>query len=916
MLKRWSEFFNIESTNERLVEVFSEDNPFADAFRCLFENASDAIYILDKNGNLTVNRKAEELIGFKREVYVEKSFRKPIPLKSLPKSIRDFVGVIRGKEARLELEIKRAANKTVLVEVTSRPLIIKGKNVGVLGIARDITERVQMENRLKEANRKLKMLFDTAMEGIAVVDEQENLTFVNRTFADMLGYEEDKLVGMNLQRFVDRQGFKEIRKQTKIRKKGKVSRYELAMFGKDGKCCIFHVSATPLWNEDGSFSGSLAIVMDVTERKRMEEKLREREEKFRKIFENANDGLIYLDTSGRILDLNEKAAQTFGGSKEEFLGKHFTKVGVFSLRDITKLLGYFARILRGKEGYTNIRIKNKKDQELYLECSSSIMRIEGKIVGILVVARDITERKKMEEKLRESEERWRSLVKNAPSIIMIVDREGKIQFINRTVIDASPEKVVGRSVYDFIDPRHHDVVRKTIRQVFETGEGSSYEIRGTGAGDHASWYATQVGPIKRDGQTVSVTLITLDITERKKVEEALRKSESESRTLLENLPQKIFFKDKNSVYISCNENYARDLKIHRDEIAGKTDYDFYPKKLAEKYRADDKRIMISGKAENIEEEYIQDGQEVFVHTAKTPVKDEKGNVVGILGIFWDITERKQMQQKIEEYSQQLEVLVEKRTRQLKEAQEQLIKSERLAAIGQVAAMVGHDIRNPLTGISSATYYLKTKLSQKMDTKSKEMLELIEKDIQYANKIIADLVEYSREMKLELTETTPKSIMKNALFLVKIPENVQIADLTQNKPKAKLDVDKMERVFSNLIKNAVDAMPEGGKIAISSKESDGNVEIMFVDNGIGMAKEVLERIWTPFFTTKARGMGLGLPICKRIVEAHGGNISAESVVGKGSMFTVTLPIELKTKEKGGKKVWVNVQESLLSTTTKA
>jgi PAS domain S-box-containing protein len=425
-----------------------------------------------------------------------------------------------------------------------------------------------------------------------------------------------------------------------------------------------------------------------------------------------------------------------------------------------------------------------------------------------------------------------------------------------------------------------------------------------------------VGPIKRDGQTVSVTLITLDITERKKVEEALRKSESESRTLLENLPQKIFFKDKNSVYISCNENYARDLKIHRDEIAGKTDYDFYPKKLAEKYRADDKRIMISGKAENIEEEYIQDGQEVFVHTAKTPVKDEKGNVVGILGIFWDITERKQMQQKIEEYSQQLEVLVEKRTRQLKEAQEQLIKSERLAAIGQVAAMVGHDIRNPLTGISSATYYLKTKLSQKMDTKSKEMLELIEKDIQYANKIIADLVEYSREMKLELTETTPKSIMKNALFLVKIPENVQIADLTQNKPKAKLDVDKMERVFSNLIKNAVDAMPEGGKIAISSKESDGNVEIMFVDNGIGMTKEVLERIWTPFFTTKARGMGLGLPICKRIVEAHGGNISAESVVGKGSMFTVTLPIELKTKEKGGKKVWVNVQESLLSTTTKA
>jgi PAS domain S-box-containing protein len=791
MPKKWSELFNLENADERLVEFFSRDKPFADAFKCLFENASDAIYILDKDGNfVTVNRKAEELTGFKREEYVGKSFRKIIPLKSLPKAIRGFLDVVRGKEVRLELEIKRASNKTVLVEVTSRPLIIKGKIVGTLGIAREITERVAMENKLKEANRKLEMLFDTAMEGIAVVDAEENLTFVNRAFADMLGCKEDELICMNLKRLVDGQGFKEIRRQTESRKKGKVSRYELVMFGKDGKPHIFQVSATPLWNEDGSFAGSLAIVTDVTERKRMEEKLREREEKFRKIFENANDSLIYLDTSGRIIEVNEKAVQTFGGSKEELLGKNFIKAGVFSLRDVPKLLSIFARILRGKEGYASLLIKNKKGQELYLECSSSIIKIDDKLVGILVIARDITERKVMEEKLRESEEKWRSLVKNAPNVIIIVDRDGKIQFINRTVIDASPKEVIGRSVYDFIDPRHHDVVRKTIRRVFETGDGSSYEISGTGPDGGTSWYATQVGPIKRDGQIVSVTLITMDITE-----------------------------------------------------------------------------------------------------------------------------RKQMQQKIEEYSQQLEVLVEKRTRQLKEAQEQLIKSERLAAIGQVAAMVGHDIRNPLTSINSAAYYLKTKLSQKMDTKSKEMLELIEKDIQYANKIIADLVEYSREIRLELTETTPKSIMKNALSLVEIPKNVQIADLTQNEPKIKVDIDKIERVFSNFIKNAVDAMPEGGKLAILSKESNGNLEIMFVDTGIGMAKEIMEKIWIPFFTTKAKGMGLGLPICKRVIEAHGGIISVESIVGKGTTFTVTIPIKPKIKG-GGEKVWVNVPESLLSTTTKA
>ena len=147
-------------------------------------------------------------------------------------------------------------------------------------------------------------------------------------------------------------------------------------------------------------------------------------------------------------------------------------------------------------------------------------------------------------------------------------------------------------------------------------------------------------------------------TAHKQTIEILQASEKKYRVLLENLPQKIFHKDKNSVYVSCNNNYARDLKIQPDEISGKTDYDFYNKELAEKYRADDKRIMESGKSEYIEEKYFRNGQEVVVQTVKTPLEDEKGNTIGILGIFWDITEHRQIEEALKESEERYRTIIE------------------------------------------------------------------------------------------------------------------------------------------------------------------------------------------------------------------------------------------------------------------
>jgi two-component system NtrC family sensor kinase len=233
--------------------------------------------------------------------------------------------------------------------------------------------------------------------------------------------------------------------------------------------------------------------------------------------------------------------------------------------------------------------------------------------------------------------------------------------------------------------------------------------------------------------------------------------------------------------------------------------------------------------------------------------------------------------------------------EIKDKTLQLRKAEHLAATGQVAAMVGHDLRNPLTGISGATYYLKTKLEARMNAREKDMVKTIERAIVHSDKIISDLLKYAEEIKLNLSETEPKSILSEVFPHVKVPNHVTILDKTQKTPRIKCDQEKMKTVFAKLVENAFDAMPNGGTVAVECTEVKEGVAISVSDTGVGISSEIMRKLWSPLFTTKAKGMGLGLPICKRIVEAHGGTISAETSVGKGSKFTVVIPTDPKIGE---------------------
>ncbi len=217
-------------------------------------------------------------------------------------------------------------------------------------------------------------------------------------------------------------------------------------------------------------------------------------------------------------------------------------------------------------------------------------------------------------------------------------------------------------------------------------------------------------------------------------------------------------------------------------------------------------------------------------------------------------------------------------------------NKRLEGMNEVSRMVGHDLRNPLSGIRNATYFLKKNYEEKLGDKGNAMLKTIDECVEYSDKIVRDLLDYSSQIKLDKILITPLRLVNDSLSTLVVPANVRVISEVGDEFSVLVDNGKIERVFSNLIKNACDAMPEGGQLRITNEKVKGYVKIDFSDSGTGMSKEVLQKLWTPFFTTKPKGMGIGLGICKRIVEAHGGRIKVESSLNKGTVFAVFLPIE--------------------------
>ena len=292
------------------------------------------------------------------------------------------------------------------------------------------------------------------------------------------------------------------------------------------------------------------------------------------------------------------------------------------------------------------------------------------------------------------------------------------------------------------------------------------------------------------------------------------------------------------------------------------------------------------------------GVERLIAWHNTVLKDEDGHIIGMLSSGSDVTERKSVERDTTRYTQLLEELVAERTRKLRQA-------ERLAAIGELASMVGHDLRNPLQVIFTQLYLAKEYISAMPDAERAvlekvglaKMWESLGKQVEYMNKVVSDLQDYARPIEPKTVEVNLRDLVVDTLSSMTIPPNIKVSLMIDEKfHRVIIDPALMKRVFTNLISNGVQAMPDGGQLTVKASWAAETASIDFQDTGVGIPEENLDKLFQPLFTTKAKGQGLGLAVCRRIVEAHGGIIKVESKVKEGSTFTIKLPHERRKEGK--------------------
>ncbi|MHC4479087.1 MAG: PAS domain S-box protein, partial [Planctomycetota bacterium] len=476
-----------------------------------------------------------------------------------------------------------------------------------------------------------------------------------------LGYSEEEIKAKSLQHIHPKEDQARIERLFFMQARGEIDIAEdIPFFRKNGDISYFDVNSALL--EINGRKCVAGLLRDITERKQAEEALRESERKFRRIFESANDAMIYLDKLGFVLDVNQKAVEITGASREELQGKHFTQAAALSVKDIPRLMWAFRGLLQGQNPSLNVVVKTKRGVETPLECTASLIKANDKVVGAMVVARDITERKEAERALVESEEKFRSLSESSPMGVWQTDNEGRVLYTNKRwqeITGLTLEESLGFGWSNALHPDDKKRIFEEWGRCVSEEKSWSGEFRFVSPSGEVRWVYTTTALIRSEtGQVTGHVGSNEDITERKLAEDALQESEERYRAIVEDQTELICRNLADSTITFVNEAYCRCFDRSREELVGHKFMPLIPEADCAKVKEHFATLGPDRPVATHEHRVIMpDGRIRWQRWTNRAIFDDAGNIIEFQGAGRDITERKKAQEALQQSEQKYRSLI-------------------------------------------------------------------------------------------------------------------------------------------------------------------------------------------------------------------------------------------------------------------
>jgi len=852
-------------------------------YQSIFDTAANLITSVDENGIIVdCNSRIKRVLGYSKKEIIGRhmfSIIHPDYHEQALASLQEILskGYSYGEE--YVFIAKDGSEKNIHINSSG----LKGGNgryYRTICILEDFTERFQQQQELIHNERQLANLFKNTTNLFYSHSTDHVLTFMSPQVKDILGYTQEEAMvrwtELATDHPVNQRGMQLT--QAAIDTGKQQPTYELQLRRKDGKAIWVEVRENPVV-ENGKTTTIIGSLTEITERKKAQEKLEASEEKYRLLLDNQKDLVVKVNTNNVFLFVSPSYCKTFDKTLEELLGKTF--MPLVHNDDLLSTELEMKKLF--KPPYT-CRFQQRamtKDGWRWFEWVDTALVKNGQVTEIIGVGRDITEQKEAEIALQDSRNELQSVFEVAPTGIGRIDNR-VFQDVNKRILEMTGYKrkeIIGKSarmVYPNQEEFDYVGIEK-YRQIQETGTGT-VETRWQRKDKKIIDVLLSSTRIDKQYPEKGTIFTVLDITDRKNAERQLLKLS----VALEQSPSLITIADVDGKIEYVNSRFCQLTGYSIDDVLGKNLHFLYDGKDRDQFQSSIQSILESEREWKGEyQNKKKDGVLFWEYSSVSPIVDNQGQVINYVKVAEDVTEKKKSQLELQ-------------------------KLEKLESIGTLAGGIAHDFNNILTGLYGNISLAETELDE--DHPSYEFLIEAEKSMVRATRLTKQLLTFSKG-------GTP---LKEDASLDEIIHQVVKFDLSGSNVKpvikqdedlwvTKVDKGQIQQVFSNLTINANQAMPDGGCLYISIKnvkvdeyeilnlQPGKYVKIQVKDEGVGINKKHLSKIFDPYFTTKQTGNGLGLATTFSIIQKHQGHITVESEQGKGTVFTIYLPAVKKQKK---------------------